>query len=92
MGAKAFYDQSTSSQAGLGAMGRKQKVARPTRRGGVERLLPQCRFIYFFPSPCQVETKNLKNLYILGTNEYINMILFVKIKNFIVTCVSVLNK
>lgn len=44
----------------------------------------------FFSSPSQVETKLKKK--ILGTNGYINMILFVKIKNFLVTCISVLNK
>lgn len=37
-------------------------------------------------------TKLKKKKKILGTNGYINMILFVKIKNFLVTCISVLNK
>ena len=47
-------------------------------------------FFFFFTVPSG-NTK-LKKKKILGTNGYINMILFVKIKNFLVTCISVLNK
>lgn len=37
-----------------------KKVARSTQRGGVERLLPQCRFIYFFLHRVKWKQKQIK--------------------------------
>lgn len=45
-------------------------------------------YIYIFPSLCVKWKHKIKRKKITGTNGYMNMILFVKIKNFLVTCVS----
>lgn len=70
--------RATSSKAGLG-------LCPPG--GEVFKDISSVRIYIFFPSLCQVETKIKYFKKKIGTSEYINMILFVQIKNFIGTCI-----
>lgn len=80
MGVPTFMSRATSSKAGLG-------LCPPG--GEVFKDISSVRIYIFFPSLCQVETKikYFQKKKKIGTSEYINMILFVQIKNFIGTCI-----
>lgn len=91
-----IVSRETSSKAGLGAVAEENSSQAyhegRCSKASISLSVDLYIYIYFFFLHCVKWKQKQIKFKKIGTNEYINMILFVEIKNFIVTCISVLNK